>query len=396
MESVLLTGSAVHGILPSDPAQANVARTAASSLPLEVKLGRIRPKQKPRVLRLSDYFDAAKVHTPPPPSINRRDKAKASIGRMYLNDQYGDCVVAGKAHALGLWSANDSDSGGEVLGTDREILDQYHRWCGPGDNGCVITEVLDAIRDGGMTMNGRRYAIDGYVECDWTNKTLVQLAQYLFGATTIGIDLPADWTRSDVWDVTNSSIVGGHDVTPIDYDERGVYVSSWGRIYLITWPAFTSRRWLSEMYVMLSPTWYGSDKLAPSGFDVTRLKAAIDAIGSGTLPDIDPPAPPPPPGPPGAGYRIVIPAGLPAGDYTVGGAGPGVDPVALRQAINALLALFGYPPLPAPAVAEAAAGAVPWSKVVAILAILMTAFSKPLTPAELAALVQQILAILQS
>jgi hypothetical protein len=286
--TVELRGSAVTGVEA-------IPHHLQMGLPRTVRLGRIRRKAHPCVLKLDKYF----TPTTPPPQTNYRAKAAYSIGRMYLNDQYGDCVIAGKAHALGVWSANDTDSGGLILATDQEVLDQYHGICGPGDNGCVITDVLDVMRSKGFVAGGKTYKIDGYVSCDWTNKLLVQTAQYIFGASSIGINLPEAWTQNSVWDVTSTRIVGGHDVTPIDWDDNGVYVASWGRIYQITWAAFTSKKWIDEYYVILSPTWYNNDKMAPSGINAAALKADLAKLGSGIIPPIDPgPVPPVPPDPP--------------------------------------------------------------------------------------------------
>jgi hypothetical protein len=222
----------------------------------------------------------------------------ASIQRVYLNDAYGDCVIAGKYHAEGVWSGNDSDSPGVALGTDQEVYAAYQSICGPGDNGCLITAVLDYFRDSGLRFSGSVRKIDGYVSVDWTNKLEVQVALYLFGAVTIGLNLPSAWTSNAIWDVTNAPIVGGHDVTCVGYDDQGVQVASWGRLYTITWAAFLSTHWLEEAYVMLAPDWYGSHRLAPSGVDADTLAADLAKLGGGGIPPIDPtPAPPPSPGP---------------------------------------------------------------------------------------------------
>lgn len=299
VETIELSGSAISGLGPVS------AKAMVDTLPTSVCLGRLPPDLSVKCVHLSDHWDESMMSTPPPASINRRDKAAASIARMYLNDKYGCCVISGKAHQLGVWSANDSDSGGIVLATDQEILSQYHGICGPGDNGCQITRVLDVMRDTGFTASGKRYKIDGYVRADWTNVAQTKVAHYLFGATSIGIDLPQAWTENAVWDVTNSRIVGGHDVTPIDYDETGVYVSSWGRIYRITWAAWTSKRWLSEFYVPLAPLWYGDDKVAPCGVNVATLKAALATIAGGGVPDVEPEPTPIPPTPAQPGQVVL-------------------------------------------------------------------------------------------
>lgn len=265
-----------------------------------VRLGRIRPVALPQVLRFASYFDAA-LATPPPATVDYASKASASLRRMYQNDRYGCCVISGKMHQLGVWSANDTDSGGEVQATDQEVVQQYQTICGPGDRGCVITSVLDVMRSRGMQAGGKRYTIDGYVSIDNTNKLEVQVAIYLFGSLTLGINLPNAWANSPdggTWDVTNTGIVGGHDVCTVGYNAQGVQISTWGGLRTITWAAFTSRRWIDETYAQLAPLWYNSDRIAPCGFNATKLLADLQKLGGGVMPDLDPPTPPPGPTPP--------------------------------------------------------------------------------------------------
>jgi uncharacterized protein YkwD len=273
----------------------SVSRHMLAALPQEVALGRKAPHPGRKHLQLEHYHDKV---TQPPPSINRRDKASASLARMYRNDVKGCCVISGKGHGLGVVSANDSDSGGVVLATDQEIDDQYYGVCGPNDEGCVITDVLDYMMKSGFMAGGRRYFIDGYVAADWTNQLLVKLGLYEFGCGTFGINLPSAWTQNAVWDVTNTRVVGGHDVTPIDYDETGVYVSSWGRIYRMTWQAVLSRRWVEELYFPVYQSWYNKDQVTPTGTNAAKLKADLQVIRSGGFPEIGPISPPPPKPPP--------------------------------------------------------------------------------------------------
>ena len=293
-EYIELTGGAIPGIAPH---LIDVARIAGTVSPLRIKLGRRRPKARPPCLRLGVYFDPSRA-APPPATVNYAAKAMASIQRAYLNDAYGDCVIAGKYHAEGVWTGNESGPSGIALGTDQEVYSAYQTICGPGDNGCLITAVLDYFRDNGLTFSGALKKIDGYVSVDWTNKLEVQVALYLFGAITIGINLPSAWTSNAIWDVTNTPIVGGHDVTCVGYDDQGVQVASWGRLYTITWAAFLKTSWLEEAYVMLAPDWYANNKLAPSGVDAEMLAADLAKLGGGSIPPIGPtPVPPPSPGP---------------------------------------------------------------------------------------------------
>lgn len=298
-----LTGKGATGLSVS-----LVHHLTIAQLPLQVKLGRVAPKGRPNALRLGDYIGKLAANVTFPDSADWYTKAAPAIARMYLNNQYGDCVIAGKAHNLGVWSANDPDSfnGKVVLATDQEVYQQYQSICGPGDNGCVITNVLDVMKSTGFTAGGSQFKIDGYVSVDWRSKELVKAAVYLFGACTIGFNLPSAWMNSDVWDVTNSGIAGGHDVSPVGYGTNvigtnadGVVVSSWGRLYLFTWAAFNSTRYIDEMYCMVpSFLWTGVDGRAPSGVNLAELRSDMAAIGGGNLPPLPTPDPVPPVVPP--------------------------------------------------------------------------------------------------
>lgn len=272
--------------------------------PLSVKLGRREPDRNKFTIKFKNYL-ALDGATPPPDAVDYYTKAQPALSRMYLNSTYGDCVIAGKMHQLGVWSANDSDSVGIVQADDKEVYAQYQGICGRGDNGCVITSVLDTFQSKGLYAKGKYYKIDGYAAVDWTNQTEVKVALYLFGSLTIGINLPGAWANSPeggLWDSTNSRIVGGHDVCCVGYNSTGVVIATWGGLRTITWRAFTSKSWIEECYVQLAPLWYGDDKLAPSGVNVDALKTDLDIIAAGNLPPIGPPVPvpptPPPPNPP--------------------------------------------------------------------------------------------------
>lgn len=280
--TVELTGSALGGIMPT-------MRSVSFDQPETVKLGRIRPPALPQVPRFAAYFDEAAVT--PPKEVDYTKKAMSSLNRMYMNDRLGCCVISGKYHAVGVWSGNDTDSA--ILGSDNEIVNMYRTICGPGDRGCLISSVLDYMKARGMPFNGVRHKIDGYVTVNNQRKIETQIAILLFGHVTIGFNLPQSWTSESKWDITTSPIVGGHDVCLCGYNEEGVIVSSWGRLYLMTWQAYISKKYVEEAYVILAPSWYNDDKLSPNGVDVTKLRDDLQKIGSGIIPTIDPPEPEP-------------------------------------------------------------------------------------------------------
>lgn len=251
-------------------------------------LGRKPPHPGMPKLRLSYYVDTAAA-AEPPASLDLTDKAMESIKRMYGNDRYGDCVIAGKYHTAGMMTGEDTAA--PWVGDDTEVVSQYHAICGAGDNGCVITDVLDAMASGKFKVGGKPAKVDAYAAVDNKNVTLAKIAMCLFGPLTLGLDLPGDWTGSnEVWDVTSSRSVGGHDVCTAGYDAQYVKISSWAKIFKMTWPAFTSTKWVGEVWALLSPLWYGDDMVAPGGIKLDKLKADFDLLKQGRIPEIDPPA----------------------------------------------------------------------------------------------------------
>ncbi len=260
-----------------------------------VHLGRRRPIQErvQNVLRLRDYLRPTAA---PPDVLDLSVKAASAIAQMYLNDQEGDCVIAGKGHSVGIWTGNET--GTPVIATDAEIQSAYTGICGPGDQGCVITDVLDTFKNTGLTLGGQLHRIVGYVAVDWTNKLEVQIATYLFGPLTFGINLPQGWADAkDLWDVVSgaaASIVGGHDVCSYGYDTTGVGICTWASKRTITWAAMASKTWVEELYAILSPDWISINNLSPMGVDVIALQSDLAALGGGTIPPFPGPGQRPP------------------------------------------------------------------------------------------------------
>lgn len=276
------------------------------------RLGCIKPKAPKQALRLACYLDSY-AETHPPETVDYATKAQTALARMLLNDRYGCCVMSGAFHELGVWTGNDSDSGGLVMPTDAEVQQQYFKLTGGHDNGLVITDVLDFQKAHGLIAAGKTYQIDGYVAIDPTNPIELRVALYLFGAIKFG----TDWYTSDANNEANGAVIGrqrgrdlgGHDVEGCGYDGTGVKISSHGMVYTMTWDRIAQ---MSEAYAPLSPNWYGNDKLAPCGIDVTALRDDLAKLAGGQIPDITPtpPAPQPTPTP-------VPPAPTPGGPFTV-------------------------------------------------------------------------------
>jgi hypothetical protein len=321
--------------------------------------------------RLAKHADLSKLAASLPESCNWAAKAGDVLGRMYLNDRYGCCVISSRYHQLGFWTASDTGKG--VLGTDAEIYSTYQSFCGPGDNGCYMSRVNDFQQRVGIKAGGVVYKIRGAAAVDNANKELIKGAIYYGGGLSVGFSVPANWMNTPnggTWDLSNATggSVGGHEVQVYGYTKDGVLLSTWGGWRLMTWAAFTSSRWVDEVYVALSADWYGKDGIAPNGIDVKGLEEAFAAIAGGTVPPLpDPPTPPPgptPPGPvppnptPGKGFTgtiatvqqyrdgvkvgepIVIVGNAPSGEYDGGDLkAAGVNPTLIGDVLELLRAV---------------------------------------------------------
>jgi hypothetical protein len=201
---------------------------------------------------------------------------------------------------VGIWTGNET--GTPALAVDSEVLNSYHKICGPGDNGCNISAVLDYFKSNGLTVAGQTHKIDGYCAVDGTSKLELQTALALFGSLTLGLNLPGSWANNAkpgfVWDVTSDRSVGGHDICACGYNEQGVQVCTWGMVGTVTWGAMADKNIVEEIYTQLSPDWYAKAALSPLGIDAATLAADLAKLGGGTVPPLPDPTPPVPPTPP--------------------------------------------------------------------------------------------------
>lgn len=255
----------------------------------KVCFGRKRPVEKFK-LRFATYNNTNALPTPPR-SIDYTIKALPSLNQVYLNDQLGDCVIAGGSHMRGITSGNAT--GTPVLFTSAQIIEMYSAIGGyvPGnpstDNGC------DENTAGSYWMNtgfpdGVKWL--GFVGIDATNKTEVMQAIDLFEVLMLGIELPDAWINpmpsapGFIWGMAGEpNFDAGHCVISGGYDDVGVIISTWGMLGKITWEAlakYASHQSGGQLFVAVSPDMIanGQNK-APNGIDWNTLKADFVALG---------------------------------------------------------------------------------------------------------------------
>jgi hypothetical protein len=253
-------------------------------------------------VRLDAHYDRTKDVAPPPVTTNWMAACVAAIAEMYGNDTAGDCVIAAVLKLFGAWTGNES--GTVALSNTDEALSSYQTICGPGDNGCEISAVLDYLKATGIPLTGVIHKIDNYVALDNTNQNMVQVALEVFGpGHNLGINLPGSWMQAAtasgfVWDVASDPSIGGHSIPIIDCNEQGVIIATWAMWGTITWAALADTNICEECWTPLGVDWYSKNNLAPNGINAATLAADLTLLGAGTIPPFGPTPPVPPNGPP--------------------------------------------------------------------------------------------------
>lgn len=244
----------------------------------QMRLGRRAIRRDARTLRLAAYF-TPQLPAPPPRADWTRGLAQWG---MMLNDQLGDCTIAGCAHAVQVWSAN---TGAIKSVPDATVERYYERWDGYNpadpqntDNGGIELDVLKKWKKEGLAGN----QLLGFADPHSANLVEIRQSIALFGGVYIGLSLPLTARKQEVWDVAagggadvEKGSWGGHCVFVAGYDEQGFTCITWGALKTMT-VAFW-QQYVDEAHTLLGANWFDA-KGAPSGFNQQQLLADLQAI----------------------------------------------------------------------------------------------------------------------
>jgi hypothetical protein len=245
-----------------------------------LRLGKHPPRHDPRTLRLGRYLKLAEL-PPLPPSVSWSSAVLSAGGYpLFLNDQLGDCAIAGPGHMIQTWSAN---AGTIQTPTDEQILQAYRDVSGydPADPstdiGCNLLDVLNYWRQAGIggVKIGAYAAISGWTELCY--------AVSLLGGALLGVSLPDSVVQGDFlanpWDdsvVDAPNPANGHCICSADFSVGQLPVETWGAVKPMS-QGFADR-FIDEAYVIFSESWLRGDGTAPNGIDRVALLADLQAI----------------------------------------------------------------------------------------------------------------------
>jgi hypothetical protein len=253
-----------------------------------LKFGRHRPPTGRKLLRFRDYASAELPS--PPETFDYTENAQRALNEMYLNDQLGDCCIAGGAHLFGV--LNENARGNPSIYTNAEIISLYSAIGGyvPGDpstdNGCDEQTALNYMVKPGWT--GHRAV--GWVTVDATNITEVKTALWLFENLYFGIELPDAWISPNppnnsgfIWDVAGDPDPNnGHCVVGAACTSAGVKIGTWGMTGTMTYAAVSkyAASPSGELYTVISEEGLAkATHKTPAGFDFAQLSADFETLG---------------------------------------------------------------------------------------------------------------------
>jgi hypothetical protein len=229
------------------------------------------------------------LKTPLPTPPNEYDVSNFSIPiphKMFGNDQWGDCVIAGRANQTLAYEAFEQD---EIIDiSDSEVLEEY--WAEQGatkifgvticrpDGGLYMLDSMNAWRRGWQA-GGRTYNIYAHASLTRSNRTEIKLGIYLLNGLQAGILLPnsaiQQFDSGQVWDVVgDNSVAGGHCVFIRGYNETGPICETWAKTQQMTW-AFWDK-YTDECYGAVDNR---DDWVEDSPVDVEKLDGYLKALG---------------------------------------------------------------------------------------------------------------------
>lgn len=162
---------------------------------------------------------------------------------VFLNDQLGDCVMAGRAHQTLRFEMAEQKK--LISISDDEVKAEYFRETGGADSGLVVSDSLRNWRRLGWYAGGKNYKIRAYARLDVANQYQVKSAIYADLGMGIGFDVPQSamdqFNNGQPWTLVpgHNPSLGGHYVYCVGYDKDGITCVTWGRRQRMSWDFFS-------------------------------------------------------------------------------------------------------------------------------------------------------------
>lgn len=221
---------------------------------------------------------------------------------MLLNDDLGDCTVAGAGHVAQQVNRYGRDQDAPVA--DADCLSMYEAISGyvPGkpatDVGATLQSALDYWRKTGISGN----RIAAFAQVRATDLDAIRLCIARFGSVYCGMWLPQSgmdqFNAGKPWTVAGrSKNLGGHCVPVMAYTADTFTCVTWGKSQPMSVAFFRAQ--FDEVWCPIDLDWLRSTGLSPAGIDTAALNADYTALTglAGPFPTVTPTPSPTPSGP---------------------------------------------------------------------------------------------------
>lgn len=230
-----------------------MARAQGKSTNAFLRLGKAPARRDPRNLQLKALL---KKTVRLPAEYDFDSKHSAVPTPMYGNDEWGCCVIAGRAHQTLRFELVEQRRILRV--TEKEVVDEYLDQSGGADIGLITLDSLRVWRKKGWTAARKRYSIRAFSEVNRRSTEEVKTAIFMNLGVGIGLRLPlsADeelragkpWMQISGRGSTPNSW-GGHYVYVCGYTKLGPTCVTWGRKQRMSWAFFA--KYCDEAYAII-------------------------------------------------------------------------------------------------------------------------------------------------
>jgi hypothetical protein len=241
------------------------------------KLGKSAAKRDQRNLKLAAVLRKAAPALPK--SYDFDTKHPGIPTPMFGNDEYGDCVIAGRAHQTLRFEVIEQDS--VLMITDAAVLKEYKKETGGPDTGLVVLDSIKLWRKNGWKVGTHTYKIKAFAEVDLNDRTQIKRAIFADVGVGLGLQLPksaqAQIQAGQPWALTSGPGAkkgswGGHYVFVPGYTPQGPVCVTWGRKQQMTWSWFD--KYTDEAYAIFD----ARNSFKKSVIDKTKIAAFLKAL----------------------------------------------------------------------------------------------------------------------
>ena len=199
---------------------------------------------------------------------------------MFANDEYGCCVISGRAHQTLRFELIEQKA--ELSITDKEVVAEYLKQTGGVDSGLIVLDSLKLWRKKGWKAAKQNYKVRAFSEILPSDRTSMKQAVFMDVGVGLGLSLPLSAQdqiqAGKPWDVVPGAKArpnswGGHYVYVPGYTKKGPVCVTWGRKQQITW-AFIDK-YCDEAYAIIDDVNSFKKKQA---LDSGKLKEFLDSL----------------------------------------------------------------------------------------------------------------------